>query len=307
MRKNIIFLKKDKLIYEFQQYLLKTKGLSSNTIKLYCYYVKFFLSFQSKSKRICVNRILPKNIINFILLYTRREKLTSAQHMTSSLRTFFRFLELTQGLQKNLVNSVPSVANRKQRTLPASLTTQELINLLNSCDKTSILGLRDYAVLMLLSQFGLRASEICNLTLDDFDWDNSEITIRGKGFTETRFPIFQTLGNALMDYLKGSRPHCFDRHLFLSGTRPIKPQTIRRIVRNALIRANLNPTRKGVHLLRHTFAVQLLDQGASLQEIAIALRHRDINTTAIYANVDFVKLKILALPWPHKFKDGGLL
>src|SRR5262245_56320519 len=138
MRKNIIFLKKDKLIYEFQQYLLKTKGLSSNTIKLYCYYVKIFLSFQSKSKRICVNRILPKNIINFILLYTRREKLTSAQHMTSSLRTFFRFLELTQGLQKNLVNSVPSVANRKQRTLPASLTTQELINLLNSCDKTSI-------------------------------------------------------------------------------------------------------------------------------------------------------------------------
>jgi integrase/recombinase XerD len=309
MKRRTNFQKVDQLIDKFDRYLHQTKGLSPNTIQSYRSHVRVFLTFFSKNNEICIDHIHAQDVIDFIISYTHRGALSRAQHMTYPLRAFFRFLKQTKGLKEDLTGSVPSVANRKQITVPASLSAQELKRLLSSCNKNSIKGLRDYTVLMLLTQLGLRASEVCNLTLDDLDWDNSEIIISGKGSIKSRFPIFQNLGDALVDYLRDCRPACLDRHLLLSVNKPspIQPHTVSKIVRDALRNANLNPSRKGAHLLRHTFAVQLLNNGASLQEIAIVLRHRDINTTAIYAKVDFVKLKMLSLPWPHNFKDGGLL
>lgn len=164
---------------------------------------------------------------------------------------------------------------------------------------------------MLLARLGLRSCEICRLTLDDINWDKSEIIIRGKGSTETRFPIFQDLGDALVAYLQYGRPCCSSRSFFICTGQPIRgflsSSTVNSILRRALIRAGLNPEKKGAHLLRHSFATQLLRQGASLQEIAIILRHKSIKTTAIYARADFDKLKKLALPWPQNFNKGNKL
>lgn len=305
------FCEVDALIFRFDQYMNCVRGLSTKTRKLYCSYARVFLIRNSKLKKIRINIIQSKDVIKFILAYTRDGGPKRAQLMVYSLRSFFRFLQLTQGLKENLVNCVPCVPVWKHSTVPVSLSTEELQKLLDSCNKNLPIGLRDFTIIMLLVQLGLRASEVCKLTLDDIDWDNGEIIIRGKGSTITRLPISQELGNALVAYLQHSRPSCLNRSFFICANEPLRgfqsSSTVRTILRAALMRAGLNPEKKGTHLLRHSFATQLLQQGATLQEIGAILRHKSISTTAIYARVDFNQLKTIVIPWPHNLEKGGAL
>jgi site-specific recombinase XerD len=298
------------MIDSFDRYMSSAQGFAVSTREVYCSNVRVFLRFQFKAKG-RIDCIQAKDVIKFILSYSRNGGLRRAQHMVYSLRSFFRFLQQTQGLKEDLLDCIPSVVVWKQLSYPVTLSVHETQQLLNSCNRNSEIGLRNFAVLMLLTQLGLRASEVCRITLNDIDWDKSEIIIRGKGLTQTRFPIFNDLGKALVDYLQYSRPNCANNNLFICTDQPIRgfksSSTVRSILRGALKRAGLNPERKGTHLLRHSFATQLLQQGATYPEIAMILRHKSINTTAIYAKVDFDKLRILALPWPHNHQGGGSL
>jgi integrase/recombinase XerD len=300
----------DKLLCKYDQYLDHDRGLTLATRKFYCDYIRNFLYFQFKSNTVHIKRVNPKDLISFISSYAKNKGAKGAMKMVSSLRSFFRFLTQTHRLKKDLADSIPKVACWRQTYLPASLTADEMQKLLLSCDRTCVLGLRDYAILMLLTYLGLRACEIVNLTLDDVDWNNGEIIIRGKGATITRLPINCDLTNALASYLQ-HRPNCSSRSFFIGANRPFKGFqshcTVNQIVRSALKRAGLTPAQKGSHLLRHSFATQLLRQGATLQEIGAILRHKSIQTTAIYARVDFDKLRLIALPWPRRRKKGGLL
>ena len=299
----------DRLICSFNQYMNNVQGFSLVTRELYCHYVHVFLQFQLQAKK-TINSICAKDVIKFILTFSQDGRVNRAQHMIYSLRSFFRFLKQTQVLKEDLADCIPSVVHWKQHSYPVFLSMQDVQKLLGSCNKNSAIGLRDFAVLMLLVQLGLRASEVCRLTLDDIDWGRSEIIIRGKGLTETRFPIFHDLGNALVAYLQYGRPDCSLKSFFIctgKQKRGFSTATVRSVIRSALKRSKLNPEKKGTHLLRHSFATQLLRQGATLQEIGMILRHKSIKTTAIYAKVDFDKLRMLALPWPHNLKGGGPL
>lgn len=300
----------DTLIHSFDQYMSNARGFAPSTREVYCSNVRIFLQSQFKPKS-RIDSIYAKDVIKFILSYTHDGKLKRAQHMVYSLRSFFRFLQQTQRLKENLADCVPSVVIWKHLTYPVTLSVRETQQLLNSCNRNSALGLRNFAVLMLLTQLGLRASEVCRLALGDIDWDKSEIIIRGKGLIQTRLPIFYDLGKALVDYLQRSRPDCTSKSLFICTGLPLRgfksSSTVRNILRSALKRAGLNPEKKGTHLLRHSFATQLLQQGATYPEIAMILRHKSINTTAIYAKVDFDKLRMLALPWPQNHQGRGSL
>lgn len=299
----------EELLSSFDRYLENTQGLAPRTREFYCGYIKSFLQIQFKSKNINIDRLHSKDIIKFILSYKKEGGAKRAQAMTYSLRSFFRFLHQTQGLNKDLLHSVPTISVRKKCKLPECLKSQELKAILDNCNRESPIGLRNYAVLMLLIYLGLRASEICNITLDDLNWDMGEIIIRGKGSTN-RFPINEDLGNAIVDYLLHGRPKCSSRALFITAKKPYQglqtSSAVSGIQKVALKHAGLNPKKKGAHLLRHSFAMELLRQGATLYEIGAVLRHKDIGTTAIYAKVDFEKLAILATPWPIKDEKGGL-
>lgn len=297
----------DQLIESFGQYLHQVRGLTLGTIKDYCKYTKCFLRTQSQRNRIHIQHIHPKNIINFILEDSCNKSASHAQKLTYPLRSFFRFLKQTQQLNVDLASFVPSVANRKKPSYPQVLLPDEIIQLLKSCNRLHPDGIRDYAILMLMINFGLRSIEICNLNLDDIDWNNGELTIRGKG-EETRFPIFKELGEALVAYLKKSRPPCECEKFFIQLRLPLKGFTtncVRTLFHSALKRAGLNPKIKGTHLLRHSFAMQLLEQGATLEEIGVVLRHKDVSTTAIYARANFDKLRTIVLPWPQHAKKEG--
>lgn len=140
------------------------------------------------------------------------------------------------------------------------------------------------------------------MALDDIDWDAGVVTIRGKGGRRDQLPIPQDVGEALVAYLLHARPPCESRKIFVRTRAPFQgfssSAAIDDIVRRALVRAGLNPVRKGAHLLRHSLATNMLRQGASLAEIGEILRHSSPNTTEIYAKVDVAALSALALPWP---------
>ena len=168
--------------------------------------------------------------------------------------------------------------------------------MLASCDRRTLVGIRDYAILLLLARLGLRQCEVCALTLDDFDWKCGEVTVHGKGRKRARLPIPADVGRAVVAYLRRRRSTT-TRFIFLRVRAPHQPlQKIGKLVFGASQRAGIEPV--WPHRLRYTAATQMLARGASLAEIAQVLRHTSTATTAIYAKVDRRALRSLAQAWP---------
>jgi len=157
-------------------------------------------------------------------------------------------------------------------------------------------------VLLLLCRLGLRASEVAAIQLEDIDWHRGEFQVHGKGCRLDRLTLPVDVGQAMVAYLQ-RRPRSQSRAVFLLAIAPYSPvsrHTVTCIVRHACVRAGLPVV--GAHRLRHTAATEMLRAGGSLPEIAQVLRHRKLETTAIYAKVDRRALRELARPWP----EGGL-
>jgi site-specific recombinase XerD len=201
-----------------------------------------------------------------------------------------------------LAAAVPTVANWRLSTVPKYLSSEEVKRVLKACDRRTASGRRDYAILLLLARLGLRAGEVVALQLDDLNWRAGEILVRGKGLFHDRMPLPSEVGKALASYLRRDRPACQTRRVFVCMKAPRRgfanPSTLTTIVRRALARADLHPTFKGAHLLRFSLATSMLRSGATRGEIAEILRHRTLQTTEIYAKVDFQGLRSLAHPWP---------
>jgi site-specific recombinase XerD len=209
-----------------------------------------------------------------------------------------RFLHVQGMIAEPLALVVPSVARRRE-DLPRRLAAREVELLLDSCDRSTAVGRRDYAILKLLSRLGLRCGEVAVLELDDVDWRGGEITVRGKGSKIDRLPLSSDVGEAVADYLCHGRPPGFGRTMFLRSCAPLvglSSNGVSCVVLSACKRAGIPPVM--AHRLRHTVASELVDRGAGLPEIGQVLRHQRLQTTAIYAKVDRSALSRLALPWP---------
>jgi integrase/recombinase XerD len=193
-------------------------------------------------------------------------------------------------------------ANWKLSTIPRAIPVDQVKLLLASIDRKSPVGRRDYAILLILARLGLRAGEIKTLTLEDLDWQEGLITVRGKAGRYSQLPLPADVGEAIADYLRHGRPTASSRCVFLRARAPLgafqSQSGIGSMVRHALARAGIDALRTGAHQFRHALACKMLQQEASLSEIGELLRHRSPQTTAIYAKVDLVSLATLALPWP---------
>lgn len=222
----------------------------------------------------------------------------------SALRSVLRFLFVSSKTTTNLVYAVPSSPRWTQRSLPQALEPDELAAVLGTCDRRTLVGCRDHAVLLLLSRLGLRAGEVAALQLEAIDWRTGEITIHGKGRSLSRLPLPVDAGQALSGYLQRAVRSKTTRSVFVRCRAPYTSLTsggIVAIAQRALRAAGVEAG--GAHRLRHTAATQMLRHGASMTEIAQVLRHRHVNTTAIYAKVDSDSLRTLAREWPVDTPD----
>jgi site-specific recombinase XerD len=286
----------------FAKYLAQERGLEQITIDSYLPIARKFLSDQFGTGPIVLNDLHPSDIVRFILRCTETVSSKSAQRIVCSLRSFFRFLYQRGETAIDLSPSALTVANWRLSELPKFLEPEQVERLLQSCNQDSLVGQRDYAILLLLARLGLRAGDVVHMTLDDIDWEVGQLIVCGKSDRQERLPLPQDVGEALVRYLCDGRPPCSSRRVFIRIKAPHKgfssSVAICNIVRRALIRAKLDPAFKGSHLLRHSLATQMLRVGASLAEIGEILRHQRLDTTQIYAKVDLVTLRALAQPWP---------
>ena len=286
----------------FAEYLAKKRGLKQATIDTYLSIAGRFLFDQFGTGPILLKNLHPNNIVRFILRDTETVSAKRAQLIVCSLRSFFRFLYQQGETANDLSPSALTVANWRLSELPKFLEPEQVERLLQSCNQDTLIGQRDYVILLLLARLGLRAGDVVHMTLDDIDWEVGELIVRGKSNRQERLPLPQDIGEVLVRYLSHGRPRCSSRRVFIRIKAPHKgfssSVAICNIVRRALLRANLNPAFKGSHLLRHSLATQMLRGGASLAEIGEILRHQRLNTTQIYAKVDLKALRALAQPWP---------
>jgi integrase/recombinase XerD len=222
--------------------------------------------------------------------------------MTSALRSFLRYARYQDFIRSDLAACVPCVADWSVASIPKGLPIEHVKRVLASCNRGSAIGRRDYAILLLLARLGLRAGEVTGLTLEDFDWETGRLTLRGKGDRYAELPVPADVGKAVAAYLKDGRTRSTNRCVFLRAQAPAvglrNSRSVGLIVARALARAGIICRRKGAHQFRHTLATEMLRHGASLAEIGEVLRHRNPQTTAIYAKVDLASLRTLALPWP---------
>jgi len=188
-------------------------------------------------------------------------------------------------------------------SLPRYLPAAKVEALIASCNRPTPAGIRDRAIILLLARLGLRAGDVLHLRIDDLEWDQGTLRVRGKGRREIRLPLPQDVGDALLVYLNGARPNVVSDRVFLRSLPPFRPfachSVISKIVDIELSRAGITdaPSR-GAHMLRHSAATAMLRAGATLETIGTVLRHRSIDTTAHYAKVDILSLRQIAQPWP---------
>lgn len=221
----------------------------------------------------------------------------------TSIRAFLRFLVAEGRVHSGIQHCVPTVPQWRLSSLPRYLEAADVDRVVKSCNLTTGHGLRDHAILLLLSRLGLRAGDIIRMTLDDIDWRGGTLRVQGKGRREVRLPLPQDVGDAVLAYLKRGRPKANTERLFLTTYAPTRPfatsASVSDIVRVALVRAEIkDPPSRGAHLLRHSAATAMLRAGGSLETIATVLRHRSPDTTAYYAKVDVAMLQQVAQPWP---------
>jgi integrase len=198
-----------------------------------------------------------------------------------------------------LATAVPPVAGWHDVGVPVAVTASDVERLLDSCDRSTPTGMRDFAILMLVARLGLRSAEVGRLELGDIDWRAGDLVVRGKASQRDRLPLPYDVGEAISEYLTKVRPTTPLRRVFLAVKAPmreIRPDLVSDITRRACDRSGL--PRVGAHRLRHSLATEMLRRGAALVEVSQVLRHRDLATTAIYAKVDIDTLRNLAQPWP---------
>jgi site-specific recombinase XerD len=283
------------LVERYRTWLVADRGLAEATVERYVKFARTFLTRQVGA----LENLTGADIVDFLLAEGRRLSVASVKSRVAELRSLLKFLHLQGLTPRPLASVVPPVAGWRDTGVPKAIAFENVQRLLDSCDRSDPIGIRDYAIVVLVARLGLRSAEVARLRLEDIDWRAGQIVLRGKAAHHDGMPLPYEVGEALSDYLSQSRPATLLRQVFLAArapTRPIPPGLVSDVVHRACDRAGL--PRVGAHRLRHTLATQMLRQGASIVEVSQVLRHRDLATTAIYAKVDFAVLRGIAHAWP---------
>jgi site-specific recombinase XerD len=275
----------ESLLERYRSWMESERGLSAATVLRYENTARRFLAEQATAGGVFAPRRLTGADLNtFLLRECARVSAGSAKGRVAELRSLMRFLHLHGVTPVKLGGAVPPVGGWRFASVPSSMAPGDVQRLLEHTSRQGPVGVRDYAILMLLARLGLRSVEVSRLLLDDVDWRCGEIVVRGKGRREDRLPLPSDVGEALVAYLSGARPGAKSRHLFLTCKAPLGPiraDLVGDVVERACLRAGLPGV--GPH---------------RLPAIGQVLRHRDLATTALYAKVDFTALRTVAQPWP---------
>ncbi len=294
----------ERQVADYRRYLERVRGLCAGTIAMHAAMITGFLLFLDHDARPQrLHELCAADVEAFVTKAGRCVGRSRMGQVTATLRTFLRFLAATGEGPAGLDAQVESPRIYRGERLPRALPWETVRAFLRSIDRTTPKGRRDYAMFLLVATYGLRASEVRALGLDDVAWRARQIRVpRPKIGTPLLLPLTDEVGAALLEYLRRGRPASAHRRLFLRVEFPLGPlgpgavgDAFRTWTRRAGIRL---PARGGPHCLRHALALHLLREGASLKTIGDLLGHRSAESTGVYLRLDVDDLRDVALPLP---------
>ncbi|WP_426117480.1 tyrosine-type recombinase/integrase [Massilia sp. PWRC2] len=286
----------DEQLRRFDDYLLHSKGLAGSTRLKRITVIRALLRMKSSAATPSAD-----DLRQFLTQELSRVSAASGGATATAVRSYLRFRAFEGDPVEHLLPVVGAPANWRLAPLPETLSSDEVNRLLDAFPVDLPSRLRCYALVRCVVDLGLRSSEVIALALDDIDWIAGTVRIsKSKSRRVDLLPLPHLTGAAIADYLRSERPRTASRLVFVRHVapvdEPVAADVVRRAVRAAYRRAGLPYTR--VHILRHTLASRLLNTGGTLKEVADMLRHRELNTSLIYAKVDFGRLGEVAMPWP---------
>lgn len=276
---------------------------SKYTIQQDSYHLAVFLKHANTIGLKCFAELTPESI-SWILESIPTTEKSKRHHVIVSLRQYLRYLHVNGHTGRDLSRSIPNDAYRSIKKIPSVYSKGEIVALCSYVDRANPLGKREYAILMLLSRYGLRVSDVASLSLDNIDWVNCKISVvQYKTGNLVELPLIDEVGRAIIDYIKYARPKTELRTVFLSGISPIRPLTtmaISQMVTKAFKRAGIkaNGRKRGAHTLRHSLASLLLEEQVALPVITEILGHKDTESTKDYLAIDVSGLRKCALDVP---------
>lgn len=282
------------LLDTFIDHLWLEDGLSRNTLESYRRDLQLFADWLQK-KGLDLAEVHQADIQQYLAVKFPMSKPRSISRLIASLRRFYRY-----ALRENKIIADPTLqidSPKLPRSLPKSLTEEDVEALLAAPDINQPLGLRDRAMLEILYASGLRVSELVGLKVTEVSLNEGVIRVTGKGSKTRLVPMGEEAVDWVARYLKESRPEIMQRQLsdslFVTQrgegmTRQAFWYLIKRYAVKAAIRKPMSP-----HVLRHAFATHLLNHGADLRVVQMLLGHADISTTQIYTHVARERLKQL--------------
>lgn len=286
------------ILQQFEAFLRDERGLALSTVKRCCRHAGRLLDHLIKEGR-SLRRVRLEDIDSYLTALTATGwRRTSLPGAADAVRSFLRFAQ-TRGLcPLGLADAVAAPRIYADEGLPEGMEWSTVTRLITSSQGDSAGDIRDRALLLLLSVYGLRSNEIRALLLDDIGWDHGTISVRRPKQRHTQqYPLEVTTGQAILKYIREARPRTECRHLFLNllaPTRPITHISIYHAVHKRLRVLGLQGPRRGPHALRHACARRLLSTGFTFKQVGDHLGHRSSAATRIYAKVDLPSLREVA-------------
>lgn len=282
------------MLLRYRAWLIDQKGLKPRTVYFYLLDVMNWLPELGEDAA----SYSAKSIRDLALSQFAKRRANMQSRFVRSIRSYLLFRASEGHCNPALANALVSRRSYRLSTVPRRLNVDDVRRVIDSCDLSTIRGIRDRAILTLLAELGLRATEVWRLRLGSFNWVEAKVSIEGKGGRGAVVPLTQRAGDAVLDYLEKARPSSTLDALFLRmrcpHTQPANAAEISSIASAALSRCGLDGAS---HVFRHTLATELLRDGRSLEDVATVLRHKSVATTMIYAKVNEPMLKRLAEPW----------
>ena len=279
----------------FFAYLGNERGLGEISMRRYFLQLQRLEKYFAKISLSDLSALSPIILSSFISDISHSLGKWAMRELCCVLRVFLRYLHQERVVARDLSHTIEAPHIYRLSDIPRSISWDEVALLLEAVDRRTPTGKRDYAILLLLVTYGLRAREVSKLTLDDIDWKRERLYILDrKAGHSTAYPLSVPVGEAIIDYIKHGRPETQDRHLFFRAYAPRTPIThgaISKLASHYMRKAGIQVARPGSHTLRHTCAQRLVDASFTFKLIGDYVGHRSLTSTEIYTKVDIEALR----------------
>lgn len=305
------------VIEQFLEYKVTVDRISSRSFRTHKRNLFELLTYFNDRKLHSLSEINLAFVHNFICSRDSSKSSIIPSHF-QTLRGFIKYAHEKSYLQVDFSNKIPKYKSVKQPKLPSVYTTEEIQKLIASIERSSFLGKRNYAIILIAARLGLRAIDIARLQFDNLHWETSSVKLtQSKTRKELQLPLLPDVGNSIIDYLKYARPTSQEPFIFLTGKPPYcsfpDSAAITKIVQRAFIKAGINvKDRKfGAHSLRHTLGFRMLEKSTILPVISQVLGHQSSESTKFYLRIDLKSMRecvldVPAVPKEFYVQKGGL-